>query len=154
MTSRRKSDVWLHFSEEQQKKVKCLLCGQHLSVTNKSTCGLIRHLNKKHRTQRISRHPAEESDNNNNELQSAATTTRVSCNISPPANSTPPLELSTHTATSIPPPATSAPPLESSASRTATSTPRPTVISGYFHRPLLNKNKSEIDQQLVKMIVI
>ncbi|XP_017480664.1 PREDICTED: zinc finger BED domain-containing protein 1-like [Rhagoletis zephyria] len=66
--SKKKSDVWLHFSAEKEVKVKCLLCAQVLSVGNKSTFSLLRHLSTKHPTQTIRRQDpaAIVSDNNNN----------------------------------------------------------------------------------------
>ncbi|KAH1017293.1 hypothetical protein HUJ05_007957 [Dendroctonus ponderosae] len=51
----KKSPIWVHFSEESEGKVTCLYCGQQLSVKNKSTCSLIRHMNQKHPAQSISR---------------------------------------------------------------------------------------------------
>ncbi|XP_017467285.1 PREDICTED: zinc finger BED domain-containing protein 1-like [Rhagoletis zephyria] len=68
--SRKTSDVWLLFSEEKEKKVQCRLCSQKISVANKSTCNLLRHINNKHPTQRITRQEppirVDPDDNNGN----------------------------------------------------------------------------------------
>lgn len=48
----KKSQIWTHYSEETEGKVKCLYC-RVLSVKNKSTSTLIRHMSHKHPTQPI-----------------------------------------------------------------------------------------------------
>lgn len=59
--------MWLHFTAVDGKnKVKCLYCDQQLSVASKSICSLIRHINKKHPTQRIVRQAHPDSNNNIN----------------------------------------------------------------------------------------
>lgn len=64
-SSRLKSQIWLHYtSANGEKKVKCLYCDQQLSIANKSTCSLIRHMNKKHPTQHIVRQAHPESNTN------------------------------------------------------------------------------------------
>ncbi|XP_017462657.1 PREDICTED: uncharacterized protein LOC108356036, partial [Rhagoletis zephyria] len=48
MSINKKSGVWKYFTDEEDKRVKCKLCGQQLSVSNKSTCSLIRHMDRRH----------------------------------------------------------------------------------------------------------
>ncbi|XP_036332815.1 zinc finger BED domain-containing protein 6-like [Rhagoletis pomonella] len=123
--SKKKSTVWLHFSEEKEKKVKCLFCGQVLSVSNGSTCGLIRHLNKRHPTQIITRQGLQECE------------ISVS-NVSDENNysaSQPGARESVHDA------------------RPSNTSSRAGTISQYFERPLPMTKQRNIDNQLVKMVV-
>uniref|UniRef100_A0AAR5PAX1 BED-type domain-containing protein n=1 Tax=Dendroctonus ponderosae TaxID=77166 RepID=A0AAR5PAX1_DENPD len=53
----KKSQLWAHFSKESEDRVKCLYCGQQLSVKNRSTSSLMRHIKHKHPTQPIRRQP-------------------------------------------------------------------------------------------------
>ncbi|XP_036336147.1 zinc finger BED domain-containing protein 1-like [Rhagoletis pomonella] len=64
--SRKKSEIWLHFSEEKESSVQCRYCDKKLAVGNKSTFNLIRHMNAKHPTQVIHRQeaPGEPTPNN------------------------------------------------------------------------------------------
>ncbi|KAH1004138.1 hypothetical protein HUJ04_003937 [Dendroctonus ponderosae] len=53
---KKKSQLWTHFSKSSEGKVKCLYCGQQLSINkNKSTSSLVRHIKHKHPTQPIRR---------------------------------------------------------------------------------------------------
>ncbi|CAH0555110.1 unnamed protein product [Brassicogethes aeneus] len=66
--------------KEVNEKVKCLHCGQMLSVKNKSTYSLIRHMNQKHPLQQIKRQPAPVETsllgNNSVQQQSAPSTSK------------------------------------------------------------------------------
>ncbi|XP_036342336.1 anaphase-promoting complex subunit 3-like, partial [Rhagoletis pomonella] len=145
MSSNKKSDVWLHFSEEKDKKVKCKLCGQQLSVSNKSTCGLIRHMNRRHQFQRISRQaqPVEEvlldiegSELNNNISEVNNNISEVNNNTSA-VNNHNPHQLNNSTV---------APQVPAQIQPRALNASQPQVTN-FLYKPLPIKKQREIDQQ-------
>ncbi|XP_036346148.1 zinc finger BED domain-containing protein 1-like, partial [Rhagoletis pomonella] len=125
----KKSEIWLHFSDEKDKKVKCKLCGQQISVANKSTTSLIRHMNRRHPFQKIARQEHLET-----EVDTQAAATQV--------------EAPQRAATQV----------ESQQAATQRNTPRASYapqgsVSQYLHKPLPVKKQQQIDDQVIKMIV-
>lgn len=134
MASKQKSEVWLHFSPiDAAKKVKCTYCGQQLSVANKSTCGLIRHLKAKHPLQKIERQrqaspePAAivdaDVDDNENQLQELP-------QEHPPEQQN----------------------RQQRQHQSSTSSRELSTITQYFHKPLPPRKQREIDRQVITMI--
>ncbi|CAH1993147.1 unnamed protein product [Acanthoscelides obtectus] len=130
--SSKKSQVWTHFSEETGNKVKCLYCGQLLSVKNKSTSTLIRHIKLKHPTQPMIRHMV--ADEHPVEGGSSAVSQQLPQPREAPSTSS-------ISGTKQP-----------QASTFSRASKNPTITS-YFHKPLtiISKQK-EIDRQLICMI--
>lgn len=133
----KKSQIWCHFSDEIAGKVKCLYCGQSLSVKNKSTSTLIRHMNYKHPTQPLSRQTVVD------EIDSADSAQQSQSLVSPTPTST------SASATSKQSKSTTTTHSEPSASSRAG---KILAITNFFQRPLPISKQKEIDKQLICMI--
>lgn len=125
----KKSQIWIHFSDEVEGKVKCLYCGFKLSVKNKSTSTLIRHMNNKHPTQPKSRQTIVET----------------------PSETTHP-ESSQQSATASATASSSSLQIKLSQPSTSSSTGKTQTITSFFQKPLPISKQKEIDKQLVCMI--
>lgn len=131
----KKSEIWSHFSDETNGKVKCSYCGQILSVKNKSTSTLIRHMNNKHPTQTISRQRVlephlEEIEENMETPSTSAQQSTKQAEVSSSFTST--------TKQGQPAQSSSVSKLQS--------------ITSFFQRPLSMNKQKEIDKQLICMI--
>lgn len=122
----KKSQIWGHFSAEIEGKVKCLYCGQTLSVKNKSTSTLIRHINHKHPTQplTLSRQTVDETDS----AQQSQSSVSASCSSVQSKSAAQPQPSTSSGAVKI------------------------QHITSFFQKPLPISKQKEIDKQLICMI--
>ncbi|XP_044766261.1 zinc finger BED domain-containing protein 4-like [Coccinella septempunctata] len=130
MSAKQTIQVWLHFSKPNgEKRVKCLYCGQQLSVLNNSTGPLIRHLSRKHPTQQLIRRSSPQITTERREISASSSST---------------------SATETVPAAASLPLANRNISQAVGTTTRP--VYEYFTRPLPSSKQREIDRQLISMI--
>lgn len=128
----KKSEVWNHFSEVSEGKVKCVYCGQILSFKNNSTSTLIRHMKTKHPVQIISRQTIEQEVEHEN-IESLPSTSKSQ-------------------ETTPPNPSTSTAGITTATTREIKIKNKNQPISGFFQRPLSITKQKEIDKQLISMI--
>ncbi|XP_072400817.1 E3 SUMO-protein ligase ZBED1-like [Diabrotica undecimpunctata] len=121
----KKSEIWTYFSDEIEGKVKCVYCAQTLSVKNKSTSTLIRHMNQKHPTLLIKRQKTEQAIRSTPANEG---TVETIASTSSEVQTQPSSTLSTFQVSKL------------------------QTITGFFQRPLAISKQNEIDKQLIRMI--
>lgn len=130
MTSRKRSNIWLHFDEAGPQKAKCKLCNIILSGQGGSTSNYRRHLQTKHPTALLVQVRQEDSTESTS-ASGTASTAAVSSDTA-----------STSTA---------------STSGTGTSgvqRTRQSQISSFVRTPIGPVRQSKVDEELVKMIAL
>ncbi|KAJ4926347.1 hypothetical protein JOQ06_008525 [Pogonophryne albipinna] len=130
MSTRKRSDIWMHFVGVNQAQARCQYCKNLISVHGGSTSNMRRHLKTKHPTALLA-------DTQQTTTGTAATTSATASTSTDSGVASTSTQLATATTT---------------APQAARKRPKQTTMGGFINRPIQPLQQSKVDQALVKMI--
>ncbi|KAJ4943232.1 hypothetical protein JOQ06_005737 [Pogonophryne albipinna] len=133
MSTRKRSDIWMHFVGVNQAQARCQYCKNLISVHGGSTSNMRRHLKTKHPTALL----ADTQQTTTGTAEAAATTSATASTSTDSGVASTSTQLATATTT---------------APQAARKRPKQTTMGGFINRPIQPLQQSKVDQALVKMI--
>ncbi|KAJ4929983.1 hypothetical protein JOQ06_018999 [Pogonophryne albipinna] len=133
MSTRKISDIWMHFVGVNQAQARCQYCKNLISVHGGSTSNMRRHLKTKHPTALL----ADTQQTTTGTAEAAATTSATASTSTDSGVASTSTQLATATTT---------------APQAARKRPKQTTMGGFINRPIQPLQQSKVDQALVKMI--